>query len=82
MLKSRNTEKELSALSDVSGSLAKPVLSTPDTELAAGDRFRVDVFNGMVDCLIVKLRKRMSEYSAVHRLFGFLEEFESLTPED
>ena len=30
----------------------------------------------------MELRKRMSAYSAVHKLFGFLTEFESLTPED
>ena len=56
--------------------------STSDTELTARDRFRVDVFYSIVDCLVVELRKRMSAYSAVHGLFGFLTEFESLTPED
>lgn len=30
----------------------------------------------------MELRKRLSAYTAVHRLFGFLTEFESLTPED
>ena len=35
-----------------------------------------------MDCLVAELRKRMGAYSAVHKLFGFLTEFEFLTPED
>ena len=35
-----------------------------------------------MDCLVAELRKRMGAYSAVHKLFAFLTEFESLTPED
>jgi len=56
--------------------------STPDTELTARDQFRVDVFCRIVDCLVAELRKRMEAYYAVHKLFGFLMEFESMTPKN
>ena len=56
--------------------------NTPDTELSARDQFRVDVFYRIVDCLIAELRKRISAYSAMHGLFGFLTEFPSLTSDD
>jgi len=55
---------------------------TPDTELTARDQFRVDVFCRIVDCLVAELRKRMEAYYAVHKLFGFLMEFESMTPKN
>jgi hypothetical protein len=36
----------------------------------------------MVDCLIVELRKRLNAYSGLHKRFGFMTEFESLTLDD
>ncbi|KAH3850718.1 hypothetical protein DPMN_093191 [Dreissena polymorpha] len=36
----------------------------------------------MVDCLIVELCKRLSAYSGLHKLFGFMTEFEFLTLDD
>ena len=58
--------------------------STADAaaELSARDQFRVQVFYCILDCLVAELRKRMSAYSAIHGLFGFLTEFESITSDD
>ena len=58
--------------------------ATPDgnLELSARDNFRIHTFYSIVDCLTVELRRRLSAYSGLHKLFGFLTEFQSLTLDD
>jgi hypothetical protein len=55
--------------------------STPDTdtELSPRDGFRIDTFNRILDCLTVELQKRLSSYSELNKVFGFLTDFRTLT---
>ncbi|KAH3848340.1 hypothetical protein DPMN_090700 [Dreissena polymorpha] len=57
---------------------------TPDanSELSTRDNFRIHTCYSIVDCLIVELRKWLSAYSGLHKLFGFMTKFESLTLDD
>jgi hypothetical protein len=57
---------------------------TPDAnlELSARDKFQIHTFYSIVDCLTVELRKRLSACSGLHKLFGFITEFESLILDD
>ncbi|KAH3888806.1 hypothetical protein DPMN_012846 [Dreissena polymorpha] len=52
------------------------------TELRACDLIGIHTFYSIVDCLTVELYKRLSAYSGLHKLFGFMPEFESLTLDD
>ncbi|KAH3822468.1 hypothetical protein DPMN_124247 [Dreissena polymorpha] len=53
-----------------------------NTELSARDHFLIHTFYSIVDCLTVELRNRLSAYSGLHKLFGFMTEFESLNLDD
>ncbi|KAH3717047.1 hypothetical protein DPMN_059827 [Dreissena polymorpha] len=49
------------------------------TELRERDHFQIRIYYSIVDCLTVELCKRLSAYSGLRKLFGFIPEFESLT---
>jgi hypothetical protein len=55
---------------------------TSDIQLLPRDKFRVDTFITILDSLDVELNKRLSSYTYLHGLFGFLTEFESLSLHD
>lgn len=58
--------------------------TTPDAnlELSAREILRIHTFYSIVDCLTVELRRQLSAYSGLQKLFGLLTEFQSLTLDD
>ncbi len=58
--------------------------TTPDanSELSARNHFLIHTFYSIVDRLTVELRKRLSAHSGLHKLFGFMTQFESLKLDD
>ncbi|KAH3861304.1 hypothetical protein DPMN_024231 [Dreissena polymorpha] len=46
------------------------------------NNFGIHAIYSIVNCLTFELRKRLSAYSVLHKLFGFMTEFESLILDD
>lgn len=53
-----------------------------DTVHSPRDNFKIETFNCIMDCLIAELRKRLTAYSGLHKLFGFITEFASLSVDE
>ena len=54
----------------------------PDTVHSPRDKFKIETFNSILDCLLAELRKRMTAYSDLHELFGFMTNFASLSTDE
>lgn len=56
--------------------------NAPDTVHSPRDKFKIETFNCIIDRLVAELRKRLTAYSNLHEVFGFITDFKSLPADE